>query len=85
VLATQEFLAVVEECRSFKAEMKEDFNAYGFINRRNLRKSNERAEITIKKDGLKMFTLSLSAVPYCKHGCVQGRPVFVSSTSLQLP
>ena len=60
VLATQEFLAVVEECRSFKAEMKEDFNAYGFINRRNLRKSNERAEITIKKDGLKMFTHSLA-------------------------
>jgi len=60
VLATQEFLAVVEECRSFKAEMKEDFSAYGFINRRNLRKSNDEAEVQIKKAGLKMFTHSLS-------------------------
>ncbi len=60
VSATKEFLAVIEECRNFKEEMKEDFNAYGFINRRNLRKSNEEAEAVIKKDGLKMFTNSLS-------------------------
>ena len=60
VLATQEFLAVIEDCRSFKEEMKEDFTAYGFINRRNLRKSNQEAEATLKKAGLKMFTNSLS-------------------------
>jgi cellulose biosynthesis protein BcsQ len=59
VHATQEFLAVVEECRSYKEEMNEDFNAYGFINRRNSRKSNEEAEVQIKRDGLKMFTNSL--------------------------
>jgi hypothetical protein len=39
--------------------MKEEFNAYGFINRRNSRKSNEEAEAQIKQDGLKMFTHSL--------------------------
>ena len=59
VLATQEFLAVIDECRTFKAEMKEDFTAYGFINRRNARKSNDEAEAQIRKDGLKMFTHSL--------------------------
>ncbi len=60
VLATQEFLEVIEECRSFKTEMKEDFAAFGFINRRNLRKSNAEAESVLKKAGLKMFTNSLS-------------------------
>ena len=60
VLATTEFLEVIEECRTFKAEMKEDFSAYGFINRRNLRKSNEEAEVQLKKGGLKMFAHSLS-------------------------
>jgi len=60
VLATQEFLAVIEECREFKTEMKEDFIAYGFINRRNLRKSNDEAETLLKKAGLKMFSNSLS-------------------------
>lgn len=59
LLATQEFLAVIEECKTFKAEMKEDFAAHGFINRRNARKSNEEAEVKIRKDGLKMFTHSL--------------------------
>ncbi|MBX2881200.1 MAG: ParA family protein [Granulosicoccus sp.] len=60
MLATQEFLDVIEECRNFKTEMKEDFVAYGFINRRNARKSNEEAETQIRKDGLKMFSNSLS-------------------------
>lgn len=60
VLATNEFLAVIEDCREFKQEMKEDFTAYGFINRRNLRKSNQEAEASLKKAGLKMFTNSLS-------------------------
>jgi len=58
--ATQEFMAVLEDCRSFKEEMQEDFAAYGFINRRNLRKSNEETELLLKKAGLKMFTNSLS-------------------------
>lgn len=60
VRATQEFLAVIEECRTFKEEMQEDFTAFGFINRRNLRKSNQEAESTLKKAGLKMFSNSLS-------------------------
>lgn len=60
VLATQEFLEVLEECKNFKTEMKEDFISYGFINRRNLRKSNEEAETVLKKAGLKMFSNSLS-------------------------
>ncbi len=60
VLATQEFMAVIEECRSFKADMKEEFTAHGFINRRNLRKSNDLAEDLLHKAGLKMFKNSLS-------------------------
>ena len=59
-LATQEFMAIIEECIEFKAEMKEDFSAYGFINRRNQRKSNEEVEKMLRQDGLKMFSNSLS-------------------------
>ena len=59
-LATQEFMAIIEECIEFKAEMKEDFSAYGFINRRNQRKSNEEVEKMLRQDGLKMFSYSLS-------------------------
>lgn len=59
-LATQEFMEIIEECKSFKEEMKEDFKSYGFINRRNLRKSNEEAETMLRRAGLKMFTNSLS-------------------------
>ena len=59
-LATQEFMAIIEECTEFKAEMKEDFSAYGFINRRNQRKSNEEVEKMLRQDGLKMFSNSLS-------------------------
>ncbi len=60
VLATQEFMEVLEECKNFKADMKEDFTAHGFINRRNLRKSNAEAEELLNKAGLKMFENSLS-------------------------
>lgn len=59
-MATREFMEIIDECRSFKEEMKEDFNAYGFINRRNLRKSNQEAETLLRKAGLKMFSNSLS-------------------------
>lgn len=59
-LATHEFLEIVEECKQYKAEMEEKFTAYGFINRRNLRKSNEETETDLKRAGLKMFTHSLS-------------------------
>lgn len=59
-LATHEFLEIIEECKKFKAEMEEDFISYGFINRRNLRKSNEETETQLRKSGLKMFTASLS-------------------------
>jgi len=60
VLATREFMDIIEECREYKAEMDEELAAYGFINRRNLRKSNEETETTLKKAGLKMFKNSLS-------------------------
>lgn len=59
VLATQEFMAVLEDAKIFKEEMKEEFNYYGFINRRNQRKSNELTEDLLKKEGLKMFRNSL--------------------------
>lgn len=59
-LATQEFMEIIEECKSFKEEMKEDFHSYGFINRRNQRKSNQETETMLRKAGLKMFSNSLS-------------------------
>lgn len=59
-IATQEFLEILEECKTFKAEMDEDLLCYGFINRRNLRKSNAETETDLKKAGLKMFSNSLS-------------------------
>ena len=60
VLATQEFMGIIEEAKAFKEEMKEDFKYYGFINRRNLRKANELTEELLSKAGLKMFKNSLS-------------------------
>lgn len=60
VLSTLDFVDIVEDTAEFKKEMGEDFKYYGFINRRNQRKSNEEAEIDMKKRGLKMFTNSLS-------------------------
>lgn len=59
-LATQEFMDIIDECKKFKAEMNEGFSYYGFINRRNLRKSNQETEVLLRKTGLKMFTNSLS-------------------------
>jgi len=59
-IATEEFLEILEECKSFKAEMDEELLCYGFINRRNLRKSNAETETDLKRAGLKMFSHSLS-------------------------
>lgn len=59
-IATHEFLEIIEDCREYKAEMEEDFAAYGFINRRNQRKSNEETETDLRRSGLKMFTQSLA-------------------------
>jgi len=59
-LATWEFLQIVEECKEYKDELGEELTAYGFMNRRNLRKSNEETETELKKEGLKMFSNSLS-------------------------
>lgn len=59
-LATHEFLGIIEECQEYKAEMEEELTAYGFINRRNQRKSNMETEAELKKAGLKMFKNSLA-------------------------
>lgn len=60
VLSTQEFMEITKEAKAYKEEMKESLSIYGFINRRNLRKSNQEAEDLLKSQGLKMFTNSLS-------------------------
>ncbi len=60
VLSSLDFLAIVEEAAQFKEEVGEKLTYYGFINRRNLRKTNELAEEAMQKQGLKMFKNSLS-------------------------
>ncbi len=60
VLSTKEFVSILEDANEYKKEMDEDFKFYGFINRRNLRKSNEEAEKAMKKRKLKMFKNSLN-------------------------
>ena len=59
VLSSAEFLEIIKEAHTDKKDMGEDLQYYGFINRRNLRKSNEQAEKAMKKRGLKMFKNSL--------------------------
>jgi len=59
-IATHEFLEIIEECQEYKTEMEEDLAIYGFINRRNQRKSNSEIETDLKKAGLKMFRNSLA-------------------------
>ncbi|NNE28224.1 MAG: ParA family protein [Saprospiraceae bacterium] len=59
ILSTQEFMAIAKEAEAFKQEMKEHLTVYGFINRRNQRKSNELAEQLLRKQGLKMFNHSI--------------------------
>ena len=60
VLSSFDFLSVLEEASNDKQDMDESLKYFGFINRRNQRKSNEEAEESMKKEGMKMFTNSLS-------------------------
>lgn len=57
--STIEFLNIVEEAAKDKQEMGEELKYYGFINRRNLRKFNDEAELIMRKNKLKMFKNSL--------------------------
>jgi len=59
VLSSQEFARIINEAVEDKKSMGESMKFYGFINRRNQRKSNEIAEQTMKKSGIKMFKNSL--------------------------
>ena len=67
VLSTSDFVDIVKDTADYKEEMEEDFKFYGFINRRNLRKSNELAEKAMKKQGLKMFKHSISDLKIFTH------------------
>ena len=60
VLSSLDFLTIVKEAAEFKEEIGEKLRYYGFINRRNLRKTNELAHEAMRKGGLKMFTNSLA-------------------------
>jgi len=60
VLSSFDFLSVLEEASNDKQDMDETLRYFGFINRRNQRKSNAEAEDSMKKEGMKMFTNSLS-------------------------
>ncbi|MEL6635148.1 MAG: ParA family protein [Bacteroidota bacterium] len=60
VLSSLDFLAIIEEAAEFKEEVGEKLTYYGFINRRNLRKTNDLAEEAMRKQGLKMFKNSLA-------------------------
>jgi chromosome partitioning protein len=73
VLSSQDFTEILDEAASDKKEMGDDFKYYGFINRRNQRKSNEVAETDMKKGGLKMFSNSLPDLKIFTH------PSFYSS------
>ena len=59
VLSSFDFLTLLEEAKNDKQDMDEPLSYYGFINRRNQRKSNEEAEEAMKKEGMKMFNNSL--------------------------
>lgn len=67
VMSSQDFTEILEEAANDKKEMGDDFKYYGFINRRNLRKSNEIAETEMKKGGLKMFSNSLPDLKIFTH------------------
>ena len=60
VLSSLDFLKIVEEAAEFKQEVGEKLLYYGFINRRNLRKTNELAEAAMQQNNLKMFNNSLA-------------------------
>ena len=59
VLSTLDFLTIVQEAAEDKKEMGEELKYYGFINRRNQRKSNEEFAQFMTKQRLKMFNHSL--------------------------
>ncbi len=59
VLSTLDFLTIVQEAAVDKKEMGEDLKYFGFINRRNQRKSNEEFSNFMSKQKLKMFNNSL--------------------------
>jgi cellulose biosynthesis protein BcsQ len=59
VLSSMDFVGIIEEIAKEKEEMGDHLNYYGFINRRNQRKSNEEAEQNMQERGLKMFKNSL--------------------------
>ncbi len=67
VLSSQDFAEILSEAAEDKKNMGDDFKFYGFINRRNQRKSNEVAEKAMKKDGLKMFKNSLPDLKIFTH------------------
>ena len=67
VLSSQDFADILEEAANDKQDMGESFTYYGFINRRNQRKSNEIAEKDMKKGGLKMFKNSLPDLKIFTH------------------
>jgi len=60
VLSSLDFLSLVEQAAKEKEEMGESIDYYGFINRRNQRKSNRQAQEQMQKSGLNMFKNSLS-------------------------
>ncbi|MEO1627218.1 MAG: ParA family protein, partial [Bacteroidota bacterium] len=60
ILSTSDFVDIIQETAAFKKEMDAPFKFYGFINRRNQRKSNDEAEAIMKKRKLKMFKHSLA-------------------------
>ncbi len=59
VLSSYDFLEILKEAKTDKSEMDLSLDYYGFINRRNQRKSNEEAEQSMKAKGMKMFKHSL--------------------------
>ncbi len=67
VLSSQDFAEILKEASNDKQDMGDDFKYYGFINRRNQRKSNETAEKNMKKGGLKMFKHSLPDLKIFTH------------------
>lgn len=58
-LSTNDFLKVVQEIAEYKNEKNIPFTYYGFLNRRNQRKDNERAVQFMQGIGLPMFKESL--------------------------
>lgn len=62
VLSSMDFVSILEEASNEKQDMGEDLKYWGFINRRNQRKSNETAEDNMKERGLKMFKNSLADI-----------------------